>query len=43
MDYIPSIVWFFGKTFVCIFLALWVRWSFRVCVSTSCSAWSGRC
>ena len=28
MDYIPSIVWFFGKTFVCIFLALWVRWSF---------------
>jgi NADH-quinone oxidoreductase subunit H len=28
MDYIPSIVWFFGKTFFCIFLALWVRWSF---------------
>lgn len=28
MDYIPSIVWFFGKTFFCVFLALWVRWSF---------------
>ncbi|MDR1593391.1 MAG: NADH-quinone oxidoreductase subunit NuoH [Prevotellaceae bacterium] len=28
MDYIPSVVWFFGKTFFCIFLALWVRWSF---------------
>ena len=28
MDYIPSFVWFFGKTFVCVFLALWVRWSF---------------
>ncbi len=28
MDYIPSFVWFFGKTFFCIFLALWVRWTF---------------
>lgn len=28
MDYIPSFVWFFGKTFFCVFLALWVRWSF---------------
>ncbi len=28
MDYIPSFVWFFGKTFACIFIALWVRWSF---------------
>jgi len=28
MDYIPSIIWFFGKTFFCVFLALWVRWSF---------------
>jgi len=28
MDFIPSWMWFFGKTFVCIFLALWVRWSF---------------
>jgi NADH-quinone oxidoreductase subunit H len=28
MDYIPSVVWFFGKTFFCVFLALWVRWSF---------------
>ena len=28
MDYIPSFIWFFGKTAICIFLALWVRWSF---------------
>jgi NADH-quinone oxidoreductase subunit H len=28
MDYIPSGLWFFGKTFFCVFLALWVRWSF---------------
>lgn len=28
MNYIPSFIWFFGKTFVCIFFALWVRWSF---------------
>ena len=28
MDYIPSFIWFFGKTFFCIFLALWVRWTF---------------
>ena len=28
MDYIPPFVWFFGKTFFCVFLALWVRWSF---------------
>ncbi|MDR2886169.1 MAG: NADH-quinone oxidoreductase subunit NuoH [Rikenellaceae bacterium] len=28
MDYIPSWIWFFGKTFACVFLALWVRWSF---------------
>jgi NADH-quinone oxidoreductase subunit H len=28
MDYIPSVVWFFGKTFCCVFFALWVRWSF---------------
>ena len=28
MDYIPPALWFLGKTFFCIFLALWVRWSF---------------
>ncbi|MGC3979328.1 MAG: NADH-quinone oxidoreductase subunit NuoH [Paludibacteraceae bacterium] len=28
MWYIPSYVWFFGKTGVLIFLSLWVRWSF---------------
>jgi NADH-quinone oxidoreductase subunit H len=27
MDYIPPVLWFFGKTFVCVFLALWVRWT----------------
>ena len=28
MNYIPPVIWFFGKTFFCVFLALWVRWSF---------------
>ncbi|MDR3328155.1 MAG: NADH-quinone oxidoreductase subunit NuoH [Prevotellaceae bacterium] len=28
MDYVPPVLWFFGKTFLCVFLALWVRWSF---------------
>ena len=28
MTYIPSWIWFFGKTFFCVFLSLWVRWSF---------------
>jgi NADH-quinone oxidoreductase subunit H len=28
MTYIPTYVWFFGKTGVLIFLSLWVRWSF---------------
>ncbi len=28
MWYIPSYVWFFGKTALLIFLSLWVRWSF---------------
>jgi NADH-quinone oxidoreductase subunit H len=27
MDYIPPVLWFFGKTFFCVFLALWVRWT----------------
>jgi NADH-quinone oxidoreductase subunit H len=27
MDYIPPVLWFFGKTFICVFLALWVRWT----------------
>jgi len=27
MDYIPPVIWFFGKTFFCVFLALWVRWT----------------
>ena len=28
MDYIPSVIWFFGKAFVLMFLSLWVRWTF---------------
>ncbi len=28
MDYIPSSIWFFGKTFFLIFIIMWFRWSF---------------
>lgn len=28
MDFIPSIVWFFGKVFFIIFLMMWFRWTF---------------
>lgn len=28
MDYIPSSVWFMGKTFALIFLIMWFRWTF---------------
>ncbi|MDD4820218.1 MAG: NADH-quinone oxidoreductase subunit NuoH [Flavobacteriales bacterium] len=28
MDYIPSVVWFFGKTFVMIFVLMWFKWTF---------------
>lgn len=28
MDYIPSSIWFFGKTFFLIFVVMWFRWSF---------------
>jgi NADH-quinone oxidoreductase subunit H len=28
MDYIPSSVWFFGKTFFLIFIIMWFRWTF---------------
>lgn len=28
MDYIPSSVWFFSKTFFLIFLMMWFRWTF---------------
>ncbi|WP_165023087.1 MULTISPECIES: NADH-quinone oxidoreductase subunit NuoH [unclassified Dysgonomonas] len=28
MNYIPSYVWFFGKTGVLVFVSLWVRWTF---------------
>jgi len=28
MDYIPSFIWFFGKTFFLIFIIMWFRWTF---------------
>jgi len=28
MDYIPSSLWFFGKTFFIIFVIMWFRWTF---------------
>ena len=28
MDFIPPVVWFFGKTALLIFLMMWVRWTF---------------
>jgi len=28
MDYIPGIVWFLGKSFVVVFLLMWIRWTF---------------
>ena len=28
MDYIPSMVWFFGKTFFIIYLIMWFKWTF---------------
>jgi len=28
MDHIPSSIWFFGKTFLLIFIIMWFRWTF---------------
>ncbi len=28
MDYIPSVIWFFGKTFFVIYLIMWLKWTF---------------
>lgn len=28
MNYIPSIIWFFGKTFFIIYLIMWFKWTF---------------
>ena len=28
MDFIPSFIWFFGKTFFLIFVIMWFRWTF---------------
>ena len=28
MNYIPGIVWFLGKTFVVVFLLMWIKWTF---------------
>lgn len=28
MDYIPSFIWFFGKTAVVMFIIMWFKWTF---------------
>jgi NADH-quinone oxidoreductase subunit H len=28
MDYVPGFIWFFGKTFLLIFIIMWFRWTF---------------
>ena len=28
MNYIPGIIWFLGKTFVVVWLLMWIRWTF---------------
>lgn len=28
MDYIPGVIWFVGKTFLVVFLLMWIRWTF---------------
>jgi len=28
MDYIPGVIWFFGKAFFVVFLLMWIRWTF---------------
>jgi NADH-quinone oxidoreductase subunit H len=28
MDYIPGLIWFLGKTFVVVFLLMWIKWTF---------------
>ena len=28
MDYIPGFIWFIGKTFMIVFLLMWIRWTF---------------
>lgn len=28
MDYIPSVIWFFGKTAVVMFISMWFKWTF---------------
>ena len=28
MDFIPPILWFFGKVFISIFVIIWFRWTF---------------
>ncbi len=28
MDYIPGVVWFFGKVFFVVFLMMWIRWTY---------------
>jgi NADH-quinone oxidoreductase subunit H len=28
LDFVPGLVWFFAKTYVLIFVTMWVRWTF---------------
>jgi NADH-quinone oxidoreductase subunit H len=28
MDFIPPVVWFFGKTFFVIYIMMWFKWTF---------------
>ena len=28
MDYIPGLIWFFGKAFFVVFLLMWIKWTF---------------
>jgi NADH-quinone oxidoreductase subunit H len=28
MNYIPGIVWFFGKTLLVVWLLMWIKWTF---------------
>jgi NADH-quinone oxidoreductase subunit H len=28
MDYIPSVIWFLGKSFVLSFVIIWFKWTF---------------
>ena len=41
MDYIPGVVWFILKAFALSFVIIRFKWTFPVCVSTSCCRSNG--